>query len=81
MKIILKLNDNFEYLQAIPVDDNEFCFQGFSMPQGKDERKNNQFDLGKWKNSGRLDQIVERPADKTSEGVENLLNKIFHKGD
>ena len=33
--------------------------------------------FGKMKDKNGLDQIIERLTDKTSDGIKNLLNKIF----
>jgi hypothetical protein len=75
-----ELNNNFEYLQDHYT--SMTMNSVFSRSSCRKEKLKEKIISSIWENEkihDGLDQIIERLADKTSDGIENLLNKIFHK--
>ena len=73
-----KLNDNLEYLQDHYTSMTVNSVLNRSSCR-KEKMKEKVISLI-WENEkiqDGLDQIIERLADKTSDGIENLLSKIF----
>lgn len=77
-----KLNSNFEHLRDHYT--SMTMNSVFNHSADRKEKLKEKIINSIWENEKiqeGLDQIIERLADKTSDGIENLLNKIFHKKD
>jgi len=75
-----KLNDNFDYLQDHYT--SMTMNSVFNRSSSRKEKMKEKIISFIWENEkiqDGLDQIIDRLTDKTSEGIESLLNKIFHK--